>query len=316
MGSYNQAREGYDPRYYRVNENGTMQVYSRRDLDNTDYLSQRANEFITESGPFFLVVATNAPHEPAYVAERYRGEQRSLALPKPPSFDEADVRDKPRYVRAAPRLSDEKERELRRLYRRRAGSLKAVDDLVASLVKTLGQTGGLDNNYIVFTSDNGYLLGEHRLDKKQLPYEEAIRVPLVVRGPGVEQGRTRTELVANVDWAPSILDWASESASGMDGRSLAPLLSDTPIQSWRKRLLVESFPTKKGPPAFRALRTNAKIYVEYGSGFQEFYDLSVDPYQLENSYSSAGPALISKLSTRLAALKDCSGDTCREAEGP
>src|SRR5215213_6283799 len=112
-----------------------------------------------------------------------------VSLPNPPSFNEDDVSDKPAWIGNTPILTPEEVDELRQRYRQRLRSLQSVDEMVGRLVGVLRQTGELSNTYIVFTSDNGLHLGEHRINKKKwTAYEEAIRVPLLVRGPGVPQG--------------------------------------------------------------------------------------------------------------------------------
>jgi arylsulfatase A-like enzyme len=128
------------------------------------------------------------------------------------------------------------------LYRRRIQSLQSVDDSVAQLVATLGRSGQLRNTYVVFTSDNGYHLGEHRLPAgKQTAYEEDINVPLIVRGPAVPAGRTHPELVGNPDLAPTFAALAGVSPPPfVDGRSLLPLLRTGPVPNrWRQAFLVE-----------------------------------------------------------------------------
>ena len=128
----------------------------------------------------------------------------------------------------------------------------AVDDMVGELIKALHESGELDNTYIFFTSDNGFHLGEHRLSAgKWTPYEEDIRVPLIVRGPGVPEGETLPHMVLNNDLAPTFADLAgAEPPSFVDGRSLKPLLNDhpTPVEDWRKRFVIESVAERSGVP--------------------------------------------------------------------
>jgi N-acetylglucosamine-6-sulfatase len=120
----------------------------------------------------------------------------------------------------------------------------AVDDMIGRLVETLEESGELENTYLVFTSDNGFHLGQHRLTAgKWTAYEEDIRVPLIVRGPGVPEGRTLDHLVLNNDLAPTFADLAgAETPEFVDGRSLAPLLTDDPpaAEDWRRAFLVEA----------------------------------------------------------------------------
>jgi arylsulfatase A-like enzyme len=136
--------------------------------------------------------------------------------------------------------------------RKRLQSMLAVDDMVGALIKALHESGELDNTYIFFTSDNGFHLGQHRLGAgKWTAYEEDIRIPLVVRGPGVPEGRTLHQMVLNNDFAPTLADLAgARTPSFVDGRSFKPLLTDdpTPLQDWRKRFVVESVAERSGVP--------------------------------------------------------------------
>ncbi len=209
----------------------------------------------------------------------------------------------------------------------------------------LRESGELDNTYIFFTSDNGWHAGEHRLTAgKWTAYEEDVKVPLIVRGPGVPAGRTLPHMVLNNDLAPTFADLAGvDHPDFVDGRSLEPLLTDDPppLEDWRSAFLVEAA-TELGPtavpplsgdqlpedwrnvpredwgrPGLEAVRTVDRLYVEYGDGERELYDLKKDPYQLDNRYETANLEHLRRLQGRLAALRACSGSDCRAAEeGP
>jgi arylsulfatase A-like enzyme len=189
-------------------------------------------------------IGTKAPHQPAIPAPRDDDSYSHLSLPRPPSFDEKDVSDKPEWISDNPPLSLEQKRYMEELYRKRLQSMLAVDDMVGDLLGALRKSGELDNTYIFFTSDNGFHLGEHRLGAgKWTPYEEDIRIPLIVRGPGVPEGETLHHMVLNNDLAPTFADLAGvERPSFVDGRSLKPLLAQepTPPEDWRKRFLIEA----------------------------------------------------------------------------
>ena len=309
---------GHIRRTYAVNENGEIKTYDRKDFSvDTDYFSYKAEGFVRgredDDRPWFLVVGTSAPHKPSFAAKRHKDMFEKAQMPKPPSFNEEDVSDKPNWVRKHRRLDEEGVAEAEEEWRERQRSLQAVDDLVGNLVGALDDTGQLENTYVVYASDNGYLLYRHREHSKGAPYEEAIGVPLIVRGPGVPEGMMREQIVANTDWAPTIADWVGASTPDfVDGRSFAPLLSQDPPEGWRRRLLIEFFMENR---EFRGLRTaDGKTYVEYGTGERELYDLQEDPYQLENLYTSAEQPLLSGLHDRLEALENCSGEECRAAE--
>lgn len=300
------------------NDNGTEVCKQNRHPDAV--LANEADEFVRSNEdsrrPLFLWLSLNAPHNPAYFQDQYADEFADTALPKPPSFDEEDVADKPGWVQQKERLSPESVAEMETLYRDRLRSLQTPDRTVKNLIDALAETGRLENTYFVFFTDNGYHLGEHRLPAgKDTPYVEDTEFPLIVRGPGVPEGQERSELVLNTDLAPTFAALAgARIAPFVDGRSFVPLLEGQPA-SWRTAALVEGPPSPKlSRPAYDAMRTEDGFYVEYETGERELYDLAVDPYQLENAYERATPRDVADLEARLAALSDCAADGCRTAE--
>ena len=183
------TKEGYFR--FEVNENGELVRYGSRESAqySTDVLAAKATDFVGRMAqaeqPFFLYLAPRAPHGPAEPAPRHASKFTETLTPRPPSFNEVDVTDKPLWARSIPALRADQIAVIDEHYAARLRTLLAVDDLVATLIDALRVAGTLDQTYLVFTSDNGYHLGEHRIFlKKGSPYEEAIRVPLVVRGPG------------------------------------------------------------------------------------------------------------------------------------
>jgi arylsulfatase A-like enzyme len=194
----------------------------------------------------------------------------------------------------------------------------AVDEMVGAFVEELEALGELDNTYIFFTSDNGFVKGEHRRPQgKWSAYEEAMRVPLIVRGPGVPEGKTVHEMVLNNDFAPTFATLGGASVpSFVDGRSFVPLLGrSSPPPAWRSAFLEEGRASKTGRPAFKAIRTTDNLWVEYGNGERELYDLEDDPYELESQHSTGPEDLKQELAGRLDELRDCSKEGCRHAEG-
>lgn len=306
-----------NPNRYYVNENGAEREIARNELSDPDYLAEKAEQFVgsrpASGAPFFLVLAPSTPHSPYFHAERHANLFSTTVAPRPPNFNEADISDKPKLLREKfpARLDAAQVKALDEKYRDRLRGLRGVDEMVDRVVRALARKGQLENTYIAFTSDNGYALGEHRIEGKFYPHEESIRVPLVVRGPSIPAGARRGEMVANVDWAPTVADWAGvPTPDTVEGRSLDPLFSGSPAM-WRKRLLLETFDYE----GYSGIRTDdGKLYAEYGMGDGEFYDLSKDPYQLDNAHPTMDPALQADLSAKLAALKDCSGEACRAAE--
>ena len=188
-----------------------------------------------------------------------------------------------------------------------------VDEGVAQIVEALRRTGELENTLIVYMSDNGFMHGEHRaLAEKVLPYEESIRVPLVMRGPGVPRGRLDRRLVGNVDVTSTILD-ATDVLPGriQDGRSLLELLAD-PGAEWGRDILIENGNGANGVPAYRGIRTYRFLYVEHRTtGEYELYDLEKDPYQLTSVDGHEQYAKVQRdLKSRLRTLVHCVGVDC------
>jgi arylsulfatase A-like enzyme len=184
---------------------------------------------------------------------------------------------------------------------------------VERLVTALEETGQLDRTVIIFTSDNGFLLGEHRVpDGKLLPYEESIRVPLIVRGGGFPAGGTALQPVANIDLAPTIVALTGARARRqMDGRSLLPLALD-PAQGRDRDLLLEGLSKNSARPSYEAIRTPRWLWVEYRNGSRELYDLEADPLQLKSRHGDPALAAVqADLAGRLARLRTCAGPTCR-----
>lgn len=323
-----------DPRYvdYDVNDDGTIIHFGTSDRDySTDVLSSQTNAFISASAsqgsPFFAYVAPLAPHLPSTPATRHVHAYDGVKAPRLPSFNEANVSDKPSWIRQLPSLTTAEISAMNKRHEKRIESLQAVDDLVEGVVNTLDNANVLSNTYIFFTTDNGFHHGEHRVpSQKWRPYEEDVHVPLLVRGPGVAAGSTTYKLALNTDYLPTFTDFACSSSPCStqnwsyvpDGRSLAPVL-DGSVTSWRSAVLLEA--AANYSPAYYGIRTIStngipkRKYVEYAGSERELYDLDPDPYELANYYSPSPD--VDVLAARLQALKSCAGDTCFTAEnGP
>jgi N-acetylglucosamine-6-sulfatase len=319
---------------YTINHDGSLVHVGRSDADyKTDYLTRAATRIIRarapSSRPFFMWVAFTAPHrgssdrgegdesgpKSAVPAPQDEGRFDDLPVPRPPSFNEADVSDKPRAVRNLPPFSKRRLERVEERYRRQQESLLAVDRAVESIVDALDETGDLRHTVIAFTSDNGFFNGDHRFPSgKLLPYEPSIRVPLIIRGPGIPQGQHRSQLVANIDLAPTIVALASARPGRvMDGLSLLPLARDAGLRPGRD-LLLESGPeaSREGVPPFSGIRGRHYVYVEYSDGERELYDLRRDPWELQNVASNpAYRSIRAALARRLRALRHCRGASCR-----
>ncbi len=325
---------------FRMNENGRLVAYGRLPEDYmTDVLGRKASDFIRHSSqagrPFFIHLSTYAPHAPATPAPRHESAFAHVTAPRAPSFNEDDVADKPAWVRGRAPLAPRQTTGIDEHYRMRLRSLLAVDEMIAGLVDVLQATGQLQNTYIFFTSDNGWHLGEHRIAAgKNTPYEESIRVPLIVRGPGVPAGQSVTLLACNNDLAPTFGQIAGARVPGfVDGRSLLPLLSSSPPgpDQWRQALAIEHYreqpdglpqaPPERRPavggggiPEFHGIRARDLVYVEYVSGERELYDLRRDPHQMQSLHAAVDPGLARRLSVHLGELTRCGGAACRTAE--
>jgi N-acetylglucosamine-6-sulfatase len=307
---------------YDVNDQGTITHYGTSNSDySTDVISRQADAFISSSAsqgtPFFAYVAPLAPHDPSTPAPRDAHDYDGIKGPRLPSFNEADVSDKPSWIRKLSKLSSSQISAINKRHENRVESLQAVDDLVEGVVNTLNNANALDNTYIYFTSDNGFHNGEHRIPKqKWRPYEEDIHMPLLVRGPGVAAGSTTYNLTLNTDYMPTFLDLAgAQIPSYVDGRPLRPVL-DGSATTWRSAILPEA--AANYSPAYEGIRTisvPARNYIEYAGGTKELYNLDSDPYELTHVYNSIAPP--SELVSRLQALKGCAGSGCYTAEnGP
>jgi arylsulfatase A-like enzyme len=289
----------------------------------------------SDRDPFFLWWSPAAPHREDVATTimgrpgpdprpppRYAEEAAAHELPRPPSFNEEDVSDKPSNLReTAPPLTDEQVADLEGDYRGRIGSLLAVDEQVAEIVRSLRETGQLSNTMIMFVSDNGWQQGEHRITgDKFLPYEESLRVPMILRGPGVPAGRTIEGQVANIDFAPTLLDAAgAEAGRTMDGVSLLPA-ARKPKRRPDRALAIEAphplfagaIPINAWDRPYKGVRTDRYTYVLWTeTGEEELYDRRADPYQLQNvAAAPANASVKAELAAKLEKLDDCRGEAC------
>ena len=297
--------------------NGRTTKRYHRGVDNeTDVLSVDAERFVRDqegsSVPWFAYVCPPAPHSSYYPAPRHADEFATTPLRDVPSIGEQELSDKPGWVQTeAPYTDAERQRDTG-AYRGKLRELQEVDDMVWRLMDALADTGQLTNTYVFFLTDNGYLLGEHGLHKKNIPYEEASRTPFIVRGPNLPSGFESSMMVSHTDLPPTLLDLAGTYWADLDGRSLVPVFSaggERP-DGWREEVFVEDLGR-----GWNMLRTPRWAYVEWGSGQKELYDMHADRHQLHSLHAQPDKAdLIARLSTRLDTLKACSGDSCRSAD--
>jgi arylsulfatase A-like enzyme len=258
----------------------------------TDIIGQQAVDFIhnAPSGqPFFLYWAPHAPHLPSTPLSSDKGTLAGSLHPwRPPSYNESDVSDKPWYIQQIASWSLAKQTHVDQVREDMYESLIDVDRWVGNITDALAASGRLNNTLLVFTSDNGFLLGEHRKTGKVVPYEESIRVPWVVRWDAAnfpERGRTDSHLMMNPDFATTFAHVAGTSMGTTDGLDFANLAAN-PSGSWRSYFLIEhGGPTSGGSASgltYCGVRSQNYSYAQYWNGFEELYDLSRDPYELSN----------------------------------
>jgi len=339
---------------HSLNQNGKIVSFSGEENYQTDVYARIAQDLIRrrapKAQPFFVWLNPHAPHgggpaepdDPRGIgttrpAARHRDVYAREPLPQPPSFNEQDVSDKPAAIRNRPPLSAQEVAGIREAYQQQLESLLSIDEAVGKIVAELRRAGELGNTLVIFTSDNGFFHGEHRVPAgKVLVYEPSIRVPLLMRGPGVRPGVRPGALVANIDLAPTIMDAANAKAGRkMDGRSLLAILRKPSLVA-KRDLLIETGPSKAergdvgtpkpprkgrgkgkkgnagGDRSFTAIRTARYVYVEYAGGERELYDLASDPHELTSRH--ADPALENvrtDLARRLARLRACAGAGCQ-----
>jgi N-acetylglucosamine-6-sulfatase len=280
-----------------------------RNQYSTTVFGEAAASFIRNAPagkPLFVYYAPYAPHEPDVPADQYATRFENLPAWRPPNFNQRNVSDMPAYVRRQPLLTPKQVRFVAQFRRRQYETLLSVDDEVGSIVDALRATHRLAHTMIVFASDNGLAWGAHRFPaaEKRLPYDEATRIPLVVRyDPLTSTPRTDAHLVLNLDWAPTFAALAGVSHPKVEGRSFLPLLRGGPVSpAWRTWFLLEHW--DHSPPAlaptYCGIRSTRYLYVRYGTGEQELYDQSKDPYDLHNVAGS--PAYAGALAQNTAWL--------------
>jgi N-acetylglucosamine-6-sulfatase len=281
---------------FSMSENSVIVNYPEsKNNFSADVLTRQALSFIHDSRetPFFMFVAYYNPHSPFLWADQHddqfhaRGELQAPPY-RAPNFMEDDVSDKPLYLQMLHRPSVEKIDES---YRQILRSLLSVDDGVASILNALQKTGLSENTIMVYLSDNGLTVGNHRLGlAKNCAYDECVRIPFIIYAPDIFAAHIDSRLIANIDLAPTFAELAGVPVpDDVDGTSLLPLLNNKDA-AWRDAILIEHWPTEDGVgskiPEFYAVRTVEWKYVEYSTGETELFDLKDDPYELDNVTNS------------------------------
>ena len=318
---------------YFLNQDGQIVRYGDSPADYlTDVLSTLGVRFIkrADKRPFLIEIATFAPHAPYTPAPRDAQALPGLRAPRTSAFNAAPGADAPKWLMARRPLVDADVAKIDESFRKRAQSVRAIDKMIGELKAAVAAMGQENNTYFVFSSDNGFHMGERRMmPGKMTAYDTDIHVPLIVTGPGVPAGRTVAAVVENIDIYPTFLELGGAAIpADVDGRSLVPLLHGRNLQPWRSAALIEHHGPLKdpadpdapvarsgNPPTYEAVRTQSALYVEYADGEKEYHDLRADRDELRNTFSSLSREEKASLNAVLGALKSCRGATrCQEAE--
>jgi len=306
----NDPRDGGTYNYRRMTLNVNGRLVGHRGEYSADVVtgntSAMLRRFHQKSAPWFVVMNPVAPHfggpsepddpppgfktpaRPAWVKGKYDDLiQRAPGIPVGPT--EKDISDKIRATRRFSELGPVDRASVTKIARQRAESLRALDRSLGPVFQQLADSGELANTIIVFTSDNGYMLGEHHYRQgKVVGYDPSYRIPLLMAGPGIPEG-TRSTPITLVDLSATILRWTGASLAGTDGRSVVPEL--TADHGWKRPLVYESkFPgvhRRDGVTGFDdrtaiGVRTARYLYVRYASGEHELFDLKKDPLEMQN----------------------------------
>jgi arylsulfatase A-like enzyme len=340
---------------FKLNENGFPKQYSSTDYQSDVYgtLAVDAIENHTSNHPgrpLYLEVQFFAPHDPADPAPRHVGAFATASLPRDASFNEKSIKDKAKWLRRVQRMGGGLRSKIQARYRKRLESLLSVDEAVYRIVTKLAAEGILNETYVIFTSDNGYMQGQHRLHQgKFVAYDPSAKVPLLIRGPGIPAGSVSRELVSNVDIVKTVLDISGGSPQiTVDGRSLLPYATDPALRSDRPLLFETGPPVALAdavsasaaagrkrrrsskrvknldldrtaqlsgrtikPPKYRALRTKRFLLIKYADGGRELYDMREDPLQTDSVYRDGRYAPVVKyMLKRIKKFTRCQGEKC------
>jgi arylsulfatase A-like enzyme len=321
------ADYGYAEFDYTLNEGGRQHHYGHAPDDYlTDVLSAKATSFIDTAAadgvPFALELATFAPHRPSTPAPQDDATFSGLSAPRDASFNRLPS-NAPPWLARFPTLSAAQLRRIDAEYEKRVESVQAVDRMVGHLERVLRAERQLSNTYFVFSSDNGYHMGQHGLlAGKMTAFDTDIRVPLVVTGPGVPSGAQSRAITSSIDLAPTFLQIAGARPTDTpDGTSLLSLWHGAPAPpDWPAAALIEHHRAGDAPsdpdrqpqragdlPSYEAMRTSSELYVEYADGSREYYDLRTDPLELHDVVDSLTAARLAVLHRELRSLAVCRG---------
>lgn len=297
---------------YQVNTQGVLSFVDRAVVNENAWPTIRLKGWLdivapaAASGttPFFAVYAPTAPHKP-YTPSSKHEFAYDAAMPREVESVNETNEGKPAHMQGLARVSWQERQDE---YEGKLEELRDLDDQLTELFEHMKLREVWNNTVVIYTSDNGFHLGEHRLMKKSSPYEEAVRAPFVFRGPGIMAGTTRGALVGSVDIPKTVLGWAKGDSSGMDGMDLRPILSGDKDHV-RRDLLCES-PDEGWALLRRVDGRRDWSYIRYKTGERELYDLAKDRHQMTNLIPSTDSRLLADLATNLAQLETCAGANC------
>lgn len=325
---------GYAEYDYTLNVDGKTVDYAAAEADYlTDVLSRRGVRFVegVAKKNFVLELASFAPHGAvgggtigAVPAPRHANLYPGLKAPRTQAFGARPGATAPAWLKKIPALDQAAEDRIDRVFRTRAQSVKAVDEMIGAIRASLRATGRDKNTYVVFSSDNGFHLGEHSLRSGKLTaFDTDIRVPLIVVGPGVPAGKVVHEVAQNVDLCPTFAEMGKTAPPATaDGHSLLALMRGKAVTDWRTAILVEHHgddfvdpgdPDAQdegagNPTTYAALRTQSLLYVEYANGDREYHDHATDPNELTNTFEALPAAKQKRLHDAVVAMQACKGD--------
>ncbi|KAG0002188.1 hypothetical protein BGZ79_003439 [Entomortierella chlamydospora] len=310
----------------------------------TDIISDKSIAILdglakNKSNPFLFVISPTAPHDevwfddkgtvftPPVPAKRHEGLFPGAKAPRHPSFN-PDKNDKVSWIGTLPKLNDSEVERIDAIYRARLQSLQATDELVERIIKRLEHNGQLDNTYIVYTTDNGYHLGTHRMFAgKQTPYEEDTNIPFIIRGPGIAKNKKSNAVATHTHFPATVLQLAGlPIPDELDAHSI-PVLADKSV--YGKDQSTEAFSVEFWSNAFlenatATFTTNSYksvrligqgynlLYTIWCTGEKEYYDLVEDPFQVKNIYKHTKQSFLDRLDALLNVLRTCKGPTCRD----
>jgi len=329
------AGKGYHEYDYNLNVNGTVVRHGHKPSDYlTDVIARDSVGFIKRSvrshQPFFLELATFAPHGPATPAPQDRRKFPGLKAPRTPAWDTTPT-NAPSWLQVRPPLTTKQIEGIDARYRKRAQSVQAVDRMLTRLRATLQRLGIAQSTYVVFSSDNGFHLGQYRLTAgKMTAFDTDIHVPLIITGPGIPPSSRVGQIAENVDMR-STFDALAGTVPGqqVEGRSLLELMDGQVSGPWRQSALVEhlgpdldpsdpDYQSAPGgnPTTYAAVRQASSLYVQYDNGEREYYDLTNDPNELDNVYATLDDTRRRQLAALAARLTGCTTEVaCFDAPG-